>query len=63
MLAPVLHASLAVQGFEIIKAVHLDHELFSTENDLLTPSFKLKRAPLLKRYQHVITGMYEGLKK
>lgn len=34
-----------------VKAVHLETELFAPENDLMTPSFKLKRSPLQKRYQ------------
>jgi long-chain acyl-CoA synthetase len=53
----------ALQGFEIIKAVHLESEPFTVENDLITPSFKLKRAPLQKRYQAAITRMYAQLNK
>ncbi len=52
-----------VQGFELVKAVHLEAEPFSVENDLLTPSFKLRRAPLQKKYQAAITSMYAQLKK
>jgi long-subunit acyl-CoA synthetase (AMP-forming) len=47
------HAGKAarLKGFEDIKALLLEGEAFSVENDLMTPSFKLKRAPLQKRYQ------------
>jgi long-chain acyl-CoA synthetase len=40
-----------LQGFERPKAVLLDAEDWTVENDMLTPSFKLKRIPLVKRYQ------------
>lgn len=46
---------------EIIKAVVLDSEQFTVENDLMTPSFKLKRAPLLKRYKPQVDRMYADL--
>ncbi|KAF5827353.1 hypothetical protein DUNSADRAFT_795 [Dunaliella salina] len=51
-----------LKGFEMIKAVHLEVEPFSVENDLLTPSFKLRRAPLQKKYQAVLSDMYAQLK-
>lgn len=38
-----------LKGFEQIKRVHLTAEAFSVENDLLTPTFKLKR-PVSKRF-------------
>jgi long-chain acyl-CoA synthetase len=47
-----------VQGYEVVKRVFLEPELFSVENDLLTPSFKLKRPQLQKRYQAEIDRMY-----
>ena len=31
-----------LKGFENVKAVHLDTELFSADNGILTPTFKLK---------------------
>lgn len=39
------------KGFEAIKALVLEPEQFSVENDCLTPTFKYKRPQLQKRYQ------------
>jgi long-chain acyl-CoA synthetase len=50
-----------LKGFEMIKAVHLDSEHFSVENDLLTPTFKAKRPQLQKKYQGAIDAMYKSL--
>ena len=52
-----------MKGFEIVKAIHLDSVEFSVENDLLTPTFKLKRPQLLKHYQTEVDALYAGLKK
>jgi len=52
-----------MKGFEIVKAIHLDAVQFSVENDLLTPTFKLKRPQLLKHYQSEVDALYAGLKK
>jgi long-chain acyl-CoA synthetase len=53
--------SAGLKGFEIVKKVHLHPELFSTDNDLLTPSFKLKRPELKKRFLAEIQQMYSQL--
>ena len=56
-----------LKSFELPKAVHLEHELnelfqgFTIENDCLTPTFKLKRPQLLKRYQTEVDAMYVSL--
>ncbi|CAL5428189.1 unnamed protein product [Camellia sinensis] len=50
------------EGFEFIKAVHLDPEPFDMEHDLLTPTFKKKRPQLLKYYQNIVDNMYKGAK-
>ncbi|GAB4822406.1 hypothetical protein N2152v2_009452 [Parachlorella kessleri] len=50
-------------GYELVKAVYLESELFSVENELLTPTFKLKRPQLQKKYQGEIDAMYAALKK
>ena len=49
-----------LKGFEIVRALALEPEPFSVENDLLTPTFKLKRPQLQKRYQDVIDAMYKS---
>lgn len=38
-----------LKGFEMIKAVFLEPSPFTVENDLITPSFKLRRPQLQKR--------------
>ena len=47
-----------LHGFEIVKAIHLEPELWTSENGVLTPTFKLKRNVAKKKYQAVITAMY-----
>merc|ERR1712224_10145 len=51
-----------MKGFEIVKAVHLDHTEFSVDADLLTPTFKLRRPQLLKHYKTEIDALYANLK-
>jgi len=49
-------------GFEMVKKLHLDPEAWSVENAMLTPTFKLKRNDLKKRYQAAIDALYsEGI--
>jgi long-chain acyl-CoA synthetase len=40
---------------------HLDHELWSLENNILTPTLKLKRPECLQRYQKEVDEMYAHL--
>ncbi|CAB4381446.1 uncharacterized protein OCT59_028041 [Rhizophagus irregularis] len=47
-----------LKGFECVKNIYLTHEQFSTENDLLTPTFKLKRHQAKIRFQKEIQAMY-----
>ena len=42
---------------------HTTHRPWSVDNDLLTPTFKLKRPQLQRKYQGVIDAMYAGLKE
>ncbi|EGC37677.1 hypothetical protein DICPUDRAFT_46346 [Dictyostelium purpureum] len=48
-------------GFEIPKAIHLTSEAFSTDNNLLTPSFKVKRPEVKKFFQKEINEIYSKL--
>lgn len=52
-----------LKGFEAIKAILLDDRHFSVEDDTLTPTFKLKRPQLLKRYQSKVDELYAKLKQ
>jgi long-chain acyl-CoA synthetase len=47
-----------LKGFELVKGVMVEAEMFSVDNELLTPSFKLKRPQLQKKYQALIDAMY-----
>jgi len=52
-----------LRGFEFVKKIKLLTEEFSIENDLLTPTFKLKRPQLKKRYLKVIEELYAGIQE
>ena len=53
---------LKLKGFEIVKDIHLETEPFAVENDMITPTFKLKRPQLQKKYQSEIDAMYQKMK-
>jgi long-chain acyl-CoA synthetase len=50
-----------LHGFEIPKAIHLDHQPFSVDNDILTPTFKLKRQQAKERYEKQLEALYASL--
>lgn len=50
-----------LRGFEQAKALYLESEPFAVENDLLTPTFKVKRPQAKKHYEAKITELYEAL--
>ncbi|GAM21276.1 hypothetical protein SAMD00019534_044510 [Acytostelium subglobosum LB1] len=52
-----------LQGFEKMKHIHVEHEAFSEENNLLTPSFKPRRPQLKERYQDTIATLYAEFKR
>lgn len=53
-----------LKGFEQVKAIYVESpdQAFSVENELLTPTFKLKRPQLQKHYEPEIASMYAALK-
>lgn len=51
-----------LKGFEAIKAVILETHAFTVEDDLVTPSMKLKRPQLQKKYQKQIDKLYKDLR-
>jgi len=50
-----------LRSFELAKKLYLDHIPFSVGNDLMTPTFKLKRHNIAKHYKESIEKMYETL--
>jgi len=52
------HADVNLRGFERPRKFFISEETFSVENDLLTPTFKLKRRNLVKQFQNAIQMMY-----
>jgi long-chain acyl-CoA synthetase len=49
------------KGYELIRDFVLDSELFSTQNDLLTPSLKLKRRNVLAKYAGRLDKLYQSV--
>ena len=47
-----------LNSIETVKAIHLSCELFSIENDLLTPTLKSKRPQLRKYFAQQIHKLY-----
>jgi len=54
---------LGCLSFKILSLVPPQPNMFSIEDDLLTPTFKLKRPQLQKKYQAHIDAMYKELKE
>jgi len=49
-----------LKGFEFPRKIYLSTQLFTVDNDLLTPTFKLKRAQAKHYFTEQINQMYEG---
>lgn len=47
-----------LKGFERVRDIGLVSEAFTIENGMMTPSQKLKRHDLLRKYKTVIEGLY-----
>ncbi|HKU41161.1 MAG TPA: AMP-binding protein, partial [Polyangiales bacterium] len=47
-----------LKGYEQIRDFILDHEAFNTENDLLTPTFKIKRRNVVRKYEQQLNALY-----
>ena len=47
------------KGFEKVKNFAFVAEEFSTENEMLTPTMKLKRRNVIKVYQPLLDSLYE----
>jgi len=65
-----IHASMRQEGksaklrsFEQVAAIHLTPDLFSVENGMMTPTFKLKRPQAAQAFKEPIESMYAELKK
>ncbi|KAJ3357622.1 Long chain acyl-CoA synthetase 7 peroxisomal [Allomyces javanicus] len=50
-----------LKGFEVVKAIYLEPRHFAVENNLLTPTLKLRRIDARKRYRPEIDAMYASL--
>lgn len=46
--------------WEAIKRIEITPEVWSVDNDLLTPTFKPKREVILKKYKHLYDNIYKG---
>jgi len=65
----LLATASGVKGYEMPKDIWLEGEInalgqgFNAENDCLTPTLKMKRPQLQKRYQSQIDTLYANIKK
>ena len=46
--------------WEKIKKIIIDIDEFTVDNGCLTPTFKVKRKPILAKYESQIDSLYQG---
>ena len=51
-------AKKSLKGYEYVKRIHVSNELFSMENNTLTPTFKIKRKDAAAKYQKELDALY-----
>jgi long-chain acyl-CoA synthetase len=47
-----------LKGFEKVRNIYVDHQPWTIDNDLLTPTMKLKRQSAQKYYEKIIDQLY-----
>lgn len=45
-------------GYQFVKAVHIDTEEWTIDNELMTPTYKLKRKKISEKYKNEIENLY-----
>ncbi|KAG0071458.1 hypothetical protein BGZ89_010584 [Linnemannia elongata] len=50
-----------LRGFEFVKRVHLSMDMFSVENNMMTPTSKVRRPQVKEYFLEDIKGMYEDI--
>ena len=54
-----LSAKAKLAGYETVRAAHVESRLFSVDDELLTPTFKLKRHAVQTKFQPQIDELYK----
>lgn len=58
LMEEIEHGNRNFGKWETIKAMEMTPEVWSVDNDLLTPTFKPKREAILKKYKHLYDKIY-----
>lgn len=53
--------SNGLRGFEIVKKIHIEpvEEGFTVEKGFVTPTFKLKRTTIQRKYETILNSLYK----